>query len=488
MIAPLAILLVCSTTTVGAADYANPFADLAARLLPAVVNISTTQLIKPDPAAPDESAEPPRTPYEEFFKDFLEHHGATPKGDKDAHGRKGISLGSGFIIDPTGLVVTNNHVIADADEITVILQDNTNLKAKLIGRDEQTDIALLKVNVDHPLPAVKFGDSDKERVGDWVMAVGNPFGLGGTVTVGILSARAREISQNGGPYDDFLQTDAAINRGNSGGPLFNTNGQVIGINSAIYSPSGGSIGIGFAIASNLAQHVTQQLQQFGHLKRGYIGVRVQNLTPELEDTLGVSAAVADKADPGVLIAGFPTDSPAEHAGLKPGDVLLQMNGNRIKDARHLERFVDDAAVDANATLTVWRAGAVQTVDVKVAELPDAEKTASAPAAHEDVAVSGSQIAALGVTLSPATSALKEKYQLNDNAAVVVTGVADGGPAADKDLKPGDVVVEVAQEEIKGLGDVTRKVDEAEKLGRKSVLMLIDRSGDLRFVALRLNQG
>ena len=259
---------------------------LANRLLPAVVNVSTSQTIKSDPKKrpdPDEPQATPGSPFEEFFKDFMERQGQGRGGDDkggDAKPRKAQSLGSGFVIDPAGLVVTNNHVIDGADEITVILQDNTNLKAELVGRDAKTDLALLRVKPDHPLPAVPWGDSDKAKVGDWVMAIGNPFGLGGTVTSGIISARARAINDNG-PYDEFLQTDASINRGNSGGPLFNTTGEVIGINSAIFSPSGGSIGIGFAIPSDLAKNVIAQLKATGKARRGWIGARIQTVNDEV---------------------------------------------------------------------------------------------------------------------------------------------------------------------------------------------------------------
>ena len=454
----------------------EPFADMAQRLLPAVVNISSTSTEKPDakPEAPGEDT----SPYDQFFRDFF-GHGAPEKA------RKSTSLGSGFIIDSAGYVVTNNHVIDGADEITVILHDDTNLKATLVGRDEKSDLALLKVKSDHPLPAVAFGDSDKQRVGDWVMAVGNPYGLGGTVTTGILSARSREINGNNGPYDDFLQTDAPINRGNSGGPLFDMDGQVIGINSAIFSPSGGSIGIGFAIPSDVAQHVIGQIREFGKVKRGYAGARIQNIDPEIATDL-----VLDQQS-GVLIAGLVRGGPAEAAGVQPGDVVVSLGGQKVADAKQFERLVMDASIGHELPLELRRSGSVRSVNLKIEEAkPDPGEATPPPAKGKEdgSGMPGVAVTALGLTLSPATPDLKSKYQLDDNAQVVVTGVAKDGPAANKDLKPGDVVVEVAQEEVKGPSDVTRKIEEARNAGRKSVLMLIDRSGDLRFVAVRIDHG
>ena len=341
---------------VPAASWAKPapdgFADLAAKLLPAVVNISSTQTIKPgqdngdDPdnpappggngngngsgnrGTPDIPQFPPGSPFEQFFKDFLNrnHQGQ----QQDALPRQQTSLGSGFIIDPSGLVVTNHHVIDNADQITVTLQDGTNFKAEVVGQDTKTDLALLRIKSDKPLPSVKFGDSDKTRVGDWVIAIGNPFGLGGSVTAGILSARARDI--NSGPYDDFLQTDASINRGNSGGPMFNMDGDVIGINTAIYSPSGGSIGIGFAIPSDLAKPVLDQLKDYGHPRRGWLGVNIQNVTDEIAESLGL-----DKPK-GALIASVHEGGPAQVAGIQPGDVVLMFDGKA--DRRHAPTAAD----------------------------------------------------------------------------------------------------------------------------------------------------
>jgi len=347
----------------------DSFADLAARLLPSVVNISTSQTLKTaggDQGTPDMPQFPPGSPFEEFFHDFLERN--LPKGDhQDVTPRKATSLGSGFIIDPSGYIVTNNHVIADADEITVILHDNTNLKAKVIGRDTKTDIALLKVKADKPLVAVSWGDSDVARVGDWVLAIGNPFGLGGSVTAGILSARQRDI--NSGPYDDFLQTDAPINRGNSGGPMFNMDGQVIGINTAIYSPSGGSIGIGFAIPSALAKEVVSELQdEADHtVHRGWLGVRIQAVTDEIAESLGLNKTQ------GALVASVNDKGPAQVAGIQPGDVILDFDGKDVSDMRRLPRLVAETPVNKTVPVTLWRKRAETTVKVKVGRLEESDQ-------------------------------------------------------------------------------------------------------------------
>ena len=467
---------------------ANPgpdsFADLAAKLLPAVVNVSTTQTVKaegkPKADAPDM---PPGSPFEEFFKDFLEHHGNGPSQPEHGPSRKAVSLGSGFIIDTSGLVVTNNHVIEDADEITVILQDDTKLKAELVGRDVKTDLALLRVKTEHKLVAVSFGDSDQERVGDWVLAVGNPYGLGGTVTAGIVSARSREINNNDGIYDDFIQTDAAINRGNSGGPLFDMEGKVIGINSAIFSPSGGSIGIGFAIPSTLASNIISQIQTYGHPRRGWLGARIESVNAEIARALGL-----DKAG-GVLIAGFLDKAPAAQAGLLPGDVLLAIDGHDVGNARHFERMVADEPIDQQIKVKIWRRRQEKLIEVKVGELQEPDETQTASIAKPDQkAPAPAEVKALGLQVAEATPALREKFQLGDSATVVITDVSKGSPAGDRDLKPGDVIIEIAEQEVKSADDLTRRVEEARKAGRKSILLLVDRGGDLHFVAIRIDQG
>jgi len=485
-----ALLLVIPAATAPAAARPAPdgFADLADKLLPSVVNISTTQTLKPEKqkekerATPGRPQFPPGSPFEEFFKDFF-NHDSPQSGRPDAKPRKATSLGSGFVIDQAGYIVTNNHVIADADEITVKLPDDTEIKAELVGKDTKTDVAILKVKTTKPLIAAKWGDSDKARVGDWVLAIGNPFGLGGSVTAGILSARQRDI--NSGPYDDFLQTDASINRGNSGGPMFNMDGEVIGINTAIYSPSGGSIGIGFAIPSNLAKNVAHELiNESDHtVHRGWLGVRIQAVTDEIAESLGL-----DKAK-GALVASVNENGPAQNGGVQPGDVILSFDGKAVTDMRHLPRLVAETPVDKTVPVTVWRKRKETPLQVKVGRLDETEQVAvkEAPkkAAPKDTA---GTITTLGLTLSNISPELKEKFSLaDDSKGVVVVDVVKDSPAAEKGLKAGDVIVEAAQEEIKSATQVAGKIDDAKKAGRKSILLLVERQGDLRFIALRLDQ-
>ena len=473
------ILAVAVATPTLARPAPDSFADLAARLLPAVVNISTTQTLpaKGDKGSrgPDVPQFPPGSPFEQFFKDFLDKN--RPGGQPQSLPRHATSLGSGFIIDPSGLVVTNNHVIADADQITVTMQDDASFKADVVGKDSKTDLALLRIKSPKPLPFVKFGDSDKARVGDWVLAIGNPFGLGGTVTAGILSARAREI--NSGPYDDFLQTDAAINRGNSGGPMFDMDGNVIGINTAIFSPSGGSIGIGFAIPASEAKPVIDQLQKYGHARRGWLGVNIQSVTDEIAESLGL-----DKPK-GALIASVHEGGPAQKAGIQPGDVVLTFDGKSVIDMRHLPRIVAETPIDKTVKVMVWRKRKELTLDVKVGEIKDNVEQASATP-KQPPAPPGTAVKPLGLSVADLTPELRERYQLaEDSAGVVVTDVDKDGAAAEKGMRAGDVITEVAQEEVKTPSDVVQKVVAATKAGRKSVLLLVDRQGDLRFYALKL---
>jgi serine protease Do len=486
MLVAAAMLATVGLTAVTGAAHAAPapdsFADLAEKLLPTVVNISTTQKVDGDQDLPEMPQFPPGSPFEQFFHDFFNRRGQGG-GDKPAP-HNATALGSGFIVRANGYIVTNYHVIEGAESITVVLHDNTSLEAKLVGRDDKTDLAVLKVESDKPLPFADFGDSDKMRVGDWVLAIGNPFGLGGTVTAGIISARSREI--NAGPYDDFLQTDAAINRGNSGGPMFNMDGQVIGINTAIYSPSGGSVGIGFAIPSALARGVVDQIIEFGRTKRGWLGVRIQSVTPEIAESLGL-----DKAE-GALVAGVTDGGPAAKAGIETGDVILSFDGKPIGESRRLPRVVADTPVDKQVPVVVWRKGQRKELPATLGELEEAEKSgllaSNTPDSQGD-ADKPQTLDALGVTLSPLTDALKKQYSLSDDQkGVVVTAVTNGSPAADKGLKVGDVIVEVGQAEIAVPADVAKKVTEAREAGRKSVLLLVETGGDLRFVALPVGQG
>ena len=491
VVAAAAFLFAAPAAVTTAPAMAHPapdgFADLAAKLLPSVVNISTTQTLKTagggDQDMPDMPQFPPGSPFEKFFHDFLDH--GVPKGEHpDLGPRKATSLGSGFVIDPAGYIVTNNHVIADADQITVILHDNTNLKATVVGRDTKTDIALLKVKTDKPLPATVWGDSDAARVGDWVLAIGNPFGLGGSVTAGILSARQRDI--NSGPYDDFLQTDAPINRGNSGGPMFDMDGRVIGINTAIYSPSGGSIGIGFAIPSALAKLVVAELKgEADHtVHRGWLGVRIQAVTDEIAESLGLVKAR------GALVASLSDKGPAQAAGIQPGDVILKFDGKDVDDMRQLPRLVAETPVNKAVAVVLWRKRAETTVQVKIAKLDESDQqVANAQDAPKKTARTETGVVkTLGLTLSGITPDLKDKFSLGDDAkGVVVVDVAKDSSAADRGVHPGDLIMEAAQEEVKNPQDLSSKIDEAKKSGRKSILLLVERQGDLHFVALRLDQ-
>ncbi len=456
------------------------FADLAAQLLPAVVNISTTQVSKTKPQArgggerPETPQVPPGSPFEEFFKDFFD------RNPQDNRPRRNTSLGSGFIIDPSGIVVTNNHVIADADEVTVTLHDDSTLKAEVIGRDAKTDLAVLRVKTEKKLTAVKFGNSDTTRVGDWVVAIGNPFGLGGTVTAGIVSARARDIQS--GPYDDFLQTDASINRGNSGGPMFNLAGEVIGINTAIFSPTGGSVGIGFAIPASLAKPIVDQLRQYGKTRRGWLGVRIQQVNDEIAESLGLDRAR------GAMVAAVTANGPAEKAKIEPGDVVLTFDGKDVNEMKRLPRIVAETPIDKKVVATVWRKGKEVKLDVVVGELDENETAALAPDPSTKGGKEGAKttVDALGLSMAKLVPELREKFDIDTGVeGVVITDVTNDSPASQKGLRAGDVIVEVAQEQVKDPKDVADRVKKAKDAGRKSVLMLIDRQGDLRFVAIKL---
>ncbi len=473
----------------------DSFADLAAKLLPAVVNISSSQSAQttqrpPRESGPEMPSFPPGSPFEQFFRDFLNRQ--RPPGQRgegpqrperqERPERRAQSLGSGFIIDASGLVVTNNPVIEGADEISVILQDNTTLRAEVVGRDETGDIALLRVKSDKPLPVVEFGDSNASRVGDWVLAIGNPFGLGGTVTAGIVSARGRDIRQ--GPYDDFIQTDASINRGNSGGPLFNMDGKVIGINTAIFSPSGGSIGIGFSIPSNMAKSIVAQLKDFGHPRRGWLGVRIQQVTPELAESVGL------KDTSGAMVAGTTDGGPAEKAKIKGGDIILKFDGQDVKDMHALPRIVAETEVGKQVKVVLWRDGKEITVTATLDEKPSDTKQASTePGKKPAVAPSASRdLAGLGMKISPLTAELKDKFQIGpDQKGVLITDVFQGGVAADRGLKPGDVIVEVQQAEVGSPEDVIKRVEAQRSQDRKSVLMLIQGQDGVRYVPLPLSK-
>ncbi len=482
MAAPAATVMVAPVQARSAPD---SFADLAEKLLPAVVNVSSSQTPqrqgRQGPDGPEMPQFPPGSPFEQFFRDFFNRNrppgnrGETPPRTPE---RRAQSLGSGFIIDASGLVVTNNHVIDGADEISITLQDNTTLKAEIVGRDESTDLALLRVKPDKPLPFVEFGESDASRVGDWVLAIGNPFGLGGSVTAGIVSARGRNIHQ--GPYDDFIQTDAAINRGNSGGPLFNMDGKVIGINTAIYSPSGGSIGIGFSIPSKLAANVVNQLREFGAARRGWLGVRIQQVTPEIAESLGL------KDSSGAMIAGVNDGGPADKAKIRSGDVILKFNGQDVKTMNALPRIVAETDVGKQVPIVVWRDGKEMTVTATLGEKPSEAQLAAAEPGGKQEPAKAVELAGLGMKVAPITAEMREKFQFgSDQKGVIITDVSAGGSAAEKGLKPGDIIMEVQQNEVASPADVQKRVEAARKQDRKFVLMLIQSQDGTRYVPLSL---
>ncbi|MGB0720679.1 MAG: Do family serine endopeptidase, partial [Bdellovibrionales bacterium] len=414
----------------------------------------------------------PGSPFEDFFEDFMDRRGLGGPAQPQA------SLGSGFVIDAeNGIVITNNHVIRDADEVRVIFQDDETIEAEILGTDEKTDIAVLKIKTDKKLTAVKFGNSDVLRVGDWVVAIGNPFGLGGTVTAGIISARQRDI--NSGPYDDYLQTDASINRGNSGGPMFNLKGEVIGINTAIFSPTGGSVGIGFAIPSALAEPVVKQIINYGRTRRGWIGVRVQTVTQEIAESLGLEHAT------GALVASIPPQSPAEGAGLEPGDIILAFNGHTIDSMRELPRIVAETQIDSTASLKYWRDGQEKTTQIKVGELEKAEEDGMESAGSVQTG-GGADLKPLGVKVKPLTDLIRKDYGImGDVDGLVIDEVDVASEAARKGLGEGDVIVEINQQPVTSTENAQDIITRAGQNGRNSVLLLVNRDGDVSFVALKL---
>jgi serine protease Do len=453
------------------------FADLAAKVTPAVVNISATE----KPAAPEAMAEQPDapdlpsgTPFDEFLRRFFQE-----QQQRQHNGRpdKVIGQGSGFIIDPAGYVVTNNHVAGNAVDITVTLPSGEKFPAKLIGKDEKTDLALLKIDANHPLPYIAWGDSDKVRVGDWVVAIGNPFGLGGSVTAGILSARGRDI--NSGPFDDFLQIDAPINRGNSGGPSFDMNGNVIGINTAIYSPSGGSVGIGFAIPSKLAKPVIDELRQKGRIDRGWLGVQIQEVTPEIAQSLGMPK------EKGALVARIEPNSPAAKAGLKTGDVVVGVNGTSVDRLKDLPRLVAEQPAGQKVDLAILRGGRSVAVPVVVAKAPSDQVAAAGD--HRRNGDAG-QSDSLGLALAPITPETKQRFGLADDAeGVVITAIKRDSDAAQQGLRPGDVITQVNDHRVGSPADVATEVKAAEQAGRDRLLVLVGRQQQERFVALKLGR-
>lgn len=468
-VAALALLLPGAAS---AADRPDTFANLADELLPTVVNISTTQKMDEDN---------PRKKFEEFFKEFFEERGE--EGQRPHPQRRPSSLGSGFVVDPSGYIVTNSHVIADADEITVRFHDDTTKKAEIVGHDDKTDLALLKVETDKKLKAAEWGDSKQTRIGDWVLAIGNPFGLGGTVTAGIVSARSRDI--NAGPYDDFLQTDAAINRGNSGGPMFNTEGKVIGVNTAIFSPSGGSIGIGFAIPSAIAKNVVSQLRATGDVQRAWLGVRIQNVTKELAEGLRL------EEPRGALVASVSEGGPAETAGIRQGDVILRFDGEKVPEMRELPRMVAETRIGKKVDVVIWRKGQKRTLEIKLGKLEDEKvaKFTEGDQGGQEQATPSKTLGALGIDLMSLNDEAREKFDLGKQAdGVVITGVDQSGTAAQKGLSEGDVIVEVDQEKVGSPDDVAKRVAAAKREGYRVVTLLVYSGGDHRFVAVEIGNG
>ncbi|MDZ4380500.1 MAG: DegQ family serine endoprotease [Parvibaculum sp.] len=436
------------------------FADLVEKVNPAVVSIRVDEEVSATAPAGPEMPFPPGSPFEKFFRD-LQPQGPNGK----PRSRHATALGSGFLISADGYIVTNNHVVGDGKDITVIRDDGSEMKAELIGKDAKTDLALVKVESKKPLPYVVFGDSENVRVGDWVLAVGNPFGLGGTVTTGIVSARGREIGA--GPYDDFIQIDASINKGNSGGPTFDVHGNVVGVNTAIFSPTGGSVGIGFAIPSSIAKSVVAQLKDKGTVTRGWLGVTIQQVDDEVASSLSL-----DKPR-GALVAQVGEGSPAEKAGVRTGDVILDVNGKKMEDVRAVSRTVADLEPESNAKLVVWRDGREKAIAVRIGVFPENPQMASAsePGAEPEAVTTES----LGLALADSPD------------GVVVKTVDPASDAAEKGIQPGDIVVKVSGRDVKKPADVVSGVEEASKAKKSSVLLLLRSENRQRFVALSLQK-
>ncbi len=460
------LILLFSVSITDAKNAPKTFADLAERLSPSVVNISTTTVIKQK--SREMPSFPPGSPFEDFFKQF----------DKpDNKKRRAQSLGSGFIIDETGYIITNNHVIDNAEKIMVILYDDTSFEATVVGKDPKTDVALLKIDPKKTkLKAVKFGDSNELRVGDWVMAIGNPFGFGGTVTAGIVSARGRNLS---GSYDDYIQTDASINRGNSGGPLFDMKGNVVGINTAIFSQSGGSVGIGFAVSSNLAKQVTDQLKQYGRTKRGWLGVLIQEITEEIAESLDMKTAR------GALVSSATQGGPAEKAGVKTGDVIIKFNNIEIKNMKELPKVVAGTTVGKSVPLVILRDGKQLTLSVTLGELELAEKeNLIGQTSKKDV--KSKEYDKLGFTAEELSEQNKSKYKLkNINSGVVITSVKNDSSAQQAGLNAGMVIIRVGQLEVNSLDVIDNAIKNAIKQKRKALLLLVKVENGTRFVALEL---
>lgn len=453
------------------------FAGIVAGDKPAVVTITTK--MKADPAAVSSDATPfgRGSPFDEYFRQFFGDQGF-PQAQPAPRGpaQQAEALGSGFIIGSDGTIVTNNHVIDGASEITVTLDDGTTLPATLVGRDAKTDLAVLKVQSGKPLPTVKWGDSDKLMPGDQILAIGNPFGIGTTVTAGIVSARGRDL--HSGPYDDFIQVDAPINHGNSGGPLVATDGSVVGITSAIYSPNGGSVGVGFAIPSDQAQSVVAKLMKDGSIEHGYIGVQIQPVTPDVADAIGLDHAT------GALVAHVGENSPAAQAGIETGDIIIGINGHDIKDPKDLSRAVADVAPGARETMTIWRKGKSIEAPITIGQNGDDQQVAAAGNGEQQAPYAGLRVPTLGLGLTDITPQLRQAMNLPaSERGALVESVSPEKAAAASGIQPGDVIVSVNDTPVKNAADASRVVAQAGKSGKKSVLLLIQRGDAQTFIAV-----
>jgi serine protease Do len=451
-------------------------ADLVEKLSPAVVDISTTQKVENSGAETQGPELAPDTPFRDLFEDWLKRQRPGQGGGREQ--RTVNSLGSGFVIDPAGVIVTNNHVVEQAESIEVNFSDGTRLKAELVGRDAKTDLAVLRVKPVKPLASVSFGNSDKLRVGDWVLAIGNPFGLGGSVSLGIVSARNRDI--HAGPYDDFIQTDAAINKGNSGGPLFNLGGEVMGVNTAIYSPSGGSVGIGFSVPAAAAKGVVAQILQFGETRRGWLGVRIQSLTDDLAESLDLGKVQ------GALIAEVTPSGPAEKAGLRARDVIVEFDGRPVREMKDLPRLVAETPIGKSVKVKVVRDGKPTEITAEVGRLEDGEKLV---ASQGSPGLDSEDAKTLGMTLSVLSDDQRKKFSIDaDIKGVLVTEVEPDGPAAEKRIAPGDVITEAGRKPVASPADIPAQVKDARNANKSSILLYIAKAGkqsDMRFIAVKV---
>ncbi len=481
-IAALSLVLTFGATPAMTKGAPDSFADLAEKLGPTVVNISTTSFVA---RAKSTETGPDGKPLDEWFRDnFDKRNGDSAPSDR-ADRRRQTSLGSGFIIDKTGYIVTNNHVVADADEISVILDDDTVLPAKLIGRDERVDIALLKVEAGRDLPFAVWGNSSTARVGEWVMAIGNPFGLSGSVSAGIISARARDLNSGPGHYDDFIQTDAAINRGNSGGPLFNMDGSVIGVNTAIYSTTGGSVGIGFAASANLVRPVIEDLRQYGRTRRGWIGVQIQNVTEEIAATLGLDRPR------GALVSQLAENGPAAKSGLESSDIVLTFDGKAINKRDELPRIVAETGIDKIVDMTIWRKGQQKNLKVTVAELKETKEekkvaTATPPAPQAKADFKKVALKEIGVTVAEISDTTRKTYSIPEAVqGLVVVEVDQLSDAALKGLRVGDVIDEIHQIHVGSGAEAGDAIKRAKTAARKTVLLRVMTSTGIHYVPVKV---